>query len=477
MDFKKWFSKEAFSGKHFKFGGFSVFSSILVLLIAVFLVLAVGELPVKLTKLDVTTNKLYTLSKDTERLVKSLENDVNIYFIAPVGETDSVIDKMIEKYDDLSGKVHTKKIDPGVNPTFTQKYTQDTVTSSSIIVESGEKNIVLQYMDLYNVEYTSDTSADVEYDGERVLTNAIRYVTGAKAPKIYVTTGHGEMQIGEKVKDAVKKSNVEFDSLNLLTSQSIPEDAVAIVIYEPGQDISDYERDLLDGYMKAGGNLILFTGYSGLSFPNIEAVIAPYGVKMGNALVCESDSTMYARGHNYNLVPNQSTHTIMNPILNQGLFNMVVAAEPIILTGEESSTVELTQLLTTSDKAFTKNTNIMATEYAEGDPTGQYTVGISAVDRHDEIESHLLWISGIQFLDDQIDNFMVGANSDLFVNTINWMHGTEDNISIRPKAVAQDRVLIMSSQFVNIYSIIFVFVIPVLVIILGVIVWIRRKSR
>ena len=83
--------KRMFTSKMFRAGGYASFAAAIVLVMAVILNLIVGSLPATMTQIDVTEQALYTLSDQTERLVRMLDKDVSLYLLAQSGAEDSVI--------------------------------------------------------------------------------------------------------------------------------------------------------------------------------------------------------------------------------------------------------------------------------------------------------------------------------------------------------------------------------------------------
>ena len=61
--------KSSFKTKAFKAGGYSIIAAVAVIAIAGMINLIVGKLPSSFTKLDVTPNKLFDFSEQTEALV------------------------------------------------------------------------------------------------------------------------------------------------------------------------------------------------------------------------------------------------------------------------------------------------------------------------------------------------------------------------------------------------------------------------
>ena len=71
-----------FQTRRFKSGGYTVLVSVIVVLVVVAVNLFVGQLPTTVTKIDTTTQKLYTFSEQTEQLLKNLKDDVTLTLVA-----------------------------------------------------------------------------------------------------------------------------------------------------------------------------------------------------------------------------------------------------------------------------------------------------------------------------------------------------------------------------------------------------------
>jgi hypothetical protein len=81
---------------------------------------------------------------------------------------------------------------------------------------------------------------------------------------IYFTQGHGEKQIDDMdktgystVKGQLEKENYIVKPLNLIVEGKVPMDASVIVVAGPTSEPFPNELDLLDGYLKGGGSVLL----------------------------------------------------------------------------------------------------------------------------------------------------------------------------------------------------------------------------
>ncbi|MGN0106278.1 MAG: Gldg family protein, partial [Hominilimicola sp.] len=279
-----------FSSKDFKLGGYSVVAAILVLAIGIAVVMITDSMPSKYTQLDISGKNLYSISKETENIVKGLDKEVNIYLIAQDSQKDNVIDQMLQRYADLGGNIKYSIQDPVKNPSFAKKYTDSDIKQNSVIVTCGDKSKYISYNDIYKTEMDYETySQTTEFDGENCVTSAISYVTSDDTPKLYTLSGHGESELDKSFSNMVSDRNMETEVLSLVTKSEVPLDADCVLINEPQSDLSEQEVTLLKAYADKGGNLMIVSGYTGKDMPNLNTLTQYYGCTLEKDMVMEGD--------------------------------------------------------------------------------------------------------------------------------------------------------------------------------------------
>ena len=210
--------------KSLKNGSYSMGITAIVIAVLVVINLIVGQIPEKYTQVDVSTQKLYTISDTTVKYLKDMNTDVTIYHIVQSGKEDSVLEKMLTRYEEESKHIKVEKKDPVLYPNFTSQYTSDDVADNSLIVVAGEKSKVISYSDLYETEmdYTTYQTNTTGFDGEGQIDSAISYVTSENLPVIYTLEGHEELELNSSLTDSLQKANYDVQSLNLLTQDAVP---------------------------------------------------------------------------------------------------------------------------------------------------------------------------------------------------------------------------------------------------------------
>ena len=482
MNFKDYFKKEniqkQFTQKSFRIGGYSALVSIVVIAIAVFIVMTVDSLPTKNTKLDMTNTSIYSLSEESINIAKAVDEEVIIYYIVQSGTEDAYISNMLDKYAGYNSNIKIEIKDPVVNPNFASNYTSESITNNSLIVTCGSKSRYISFSDIYQteVDYTTYTQT-TEYDGENQITSAINFVTSDELPKMYQLTGHGESPLSSGTTSTLENQNIETEDISLLTMESVPEDADIIILNNPTSDISEHEKDLILDYLKNGGKMFLLTGYNGTEMPMLNELMRNYGVTADNKLVVESDTSKFVGGYNYYLLPDMESNTITDPLINERYYVLLPLAHEIIHEDTETSaTVE--NILTTSSSAYTKADayNAETLEKTENDEEGQYTLGVSITDGSEDAQTKIVWVSSYGLLNDNVNQLVSGGNQDLFLNAINWMCEREESIAIHAKSL-QGESLTVTSGAITLWSTVFVFIIPVLIVALGIYIKVRRKKN
>jgi len=474
--------KESFTNKAFRAGGYSTLVSIIVIAIAVLVVLMVDKIPSTYTKLDISDSKMFTLSQQTKDIVKSVDQEVDIYYICEAGKEDSYVETLLDRYAAMNDKIKVIKKDPVVYPSFTSKYTSDTLSNNSLIVVCGDKSNVVNYNDIFVTDYSNyytTGTPDTSFDGERQLTSAIDYVTSDDLPKVYTLTGHGEKSLSSSFSNAISKENIDVEDLSLLSKEKVPEDAQCLMIISPSSDISSDEKDMILSYLKNGGNLLLFTDYTDTeaNMENLEALMSEYGVQKVDGVILEGDTDYCYRAANW-LVPERESHTITSPLVSGSRYVLVPQAQGIEELDSHRDTITVTELLTTSDSAYSK-VNLSDEGYNDkepGDAEGPFAVGVAIKEKVDDVETNIVWYSSSYILDDSANELVSGGNQDLVLNTLGFLAEKEDSISIHAKSLSYDSLVITSAQASRMKVLLLV-VIPVVFLGIGAYVCIRRKHR
>lgn len=470
-------------GRRLSLGGYSVAAAVLVLAIAIAINLLLGALPSGYTKLDNTQSGMFTLSQETEKLLSNLDEDINIYWIVQSGQEDSNLENLLERYCSFNDRINLSKKDPDVYPGFAMNYTSGQVYNNSLVIESQERYRYVNYSELYEYDYSNyyiNYSYDVYFAGESALTSAIDYVTRDEMPILYMLTGHGESQLSTDYQSAVEKANVEIQELSLLSLEAVPEDADLVLVCQPQRDISESESQKLSDYLLSGGNLLLITDPPlEDKYTNLETLMAGYGVEAVEGVVVEADKDNYAWGAPYYLLPNIAYHTITEPLTDGGYYVLLPIAQGLKVNDDLPEGVSVTQILTTSNAAYSKTAGYSITTYEqeEGDVEGPFALGVAITHNIDEnTEGHVVWVSSGGLLDEQSNAQVSGGNQDLFLNAINWMTEREESIAIHAKILSTEYLTIPSSE-ASVMAAVMIGLLPVCCLGIGLYVWLRRKHR
>lgn len=468
-------------GKRFRAGAYSAFSAVIIIAIAIIVNMIAETLPANMTQIDLTADSLYSLSEQSKRITASIDSDVDLYLLATTGGEDETITRLLEQYAGQNDHISVSTVDPTLQPTFLDQYDlqMNQLYANSVLVDCNGRYRLVSYNDIYVTSYVQISSSyygyttTTEFDGENALTNAIHYVTSENLPKIYTLSGHGESELSDSITEMIAQDNMELDSLNLLTLDSVPEDASAIVIHVPSTDLSEEEADMLIEWLQNGGKIALITDYiEEGEMTNLLRVTEFMGMTVDYGLIVEGDASMHVSRYPYYLLPDMLDHEITSALIDNGYYMLLPLAQGILKTGEGDASV--INLLSTSDSAYTKADGLNATtvEQEESDAVGKYYPGVIA--RMDETK--MFWITSGSFLNASIDQAVSGANSNAFMNVLNWMCDHEESISIRSKSLDRTSLTVTSSES-NFWSIIMIGMIPIAFIAVGIIVTIWRKRR
>ncbi|MBQ4607756.1 MAG: Gldg family protein [Clostridia bacterium] len=480
--------------KALKIGSFSITVTAVVIGIAILLNLFVNELPGTMTKLDTSSLQLFTVGEETEGILSAVDRDVHMYVLAQRGQEDSTIVGLLERYEALNDHVKVSVVDPATNPTFIAKYTEDTLSPNSVIVESDLRHYVLDYREIFTTQYSEEDYYNYMYygvmptgtpffNGELAFTTAVDYVTREDLPVLYALEGHGETALDATYGSYITAENVGMNTLSLLTSDGIPADCSVILINNPTGDINRDELSMLQQYLAEGGNIILVTSYqnySELGMPNLSVLCAEMGLEPVDGIVFESDRNHYT-GYPYSLLPSFGSTGPMALVSENTQYALMHASHGIIANGRATGTV--IPMLTTSAGAYVKKVpasgSFTTLDKEDGDIAGQvYTAAAvtGTADGTRAAEYKFVWYASPSISSASDDSYVSGGNSAVFMGSVSWMAENKISLSILAKQLQVEALTLTAAQS-SIWSIVVIFVLPLALLAAGFVIWIRRRKR
>lgn len=470
------------SVKNIKLGAYSTGTIVVALIITVLANVIVREMPVAWTSFDCTNEKLYSLTDQTREYVKNIDEDVTVYVLASESGQDTTVEQTLARYEDLSNHIRVQYVDPNVNPAFASNYTDISLNSNSLIIESAKRSTVIDYNDLYEVSYTLNQSTftyDAEttgYDGEGQITSAIDYVLADEVPKTYILTGHSEIELGSTFEAALDKANIEYETINLMDVDTVPEDANSLIINGIASDLSSDDEEKIEAYLNNGGKVILSLEHGTQETPNLDKLLDYMGLSKAAGMVVEQSSGGYYRNPYY-ILPSKTSSTYTSGI-GSNYYIFAPYCVGIIVPEEDSDTISYNTFLSTSNRAFAKSNAEAASDYEKGenDVDGPFAVGVEAVKSLDEGNATMVVYGSGEIFTEAADQIVSGVNMTLFTNTVSGFVERDVNISIPVKSYEASYISVPQVNML-LFMMVAVLILPFGCLIVGFVIWLRRRKR
>jgi gliding motility-associatede transport system auxiliary component len=423
---------------------------------------------------DVTEASVYTLSPQSKKVVEALKDKLVLTAFTD-GGTNPQLQTILDGYRDAApGTVETRMLDPDKEPSLAEQMKITTVPS--VHIQFGNESFVV----------TQPT--------EETVTNGIIRVTRPGKKVVYFTEGFGEAGIQDpqdpkgfaNAKLALEQENYEVKSLLLPSVEQIPDDASVVVLAGPTRPLTDAAIAALEASLKRGGRLLALAGPR-IGGPKLAPFLAGWGVKVGDDIVIDREVRLF-EGPRLGVVPlsrTYGTHPITQGFRDFTAYPQTSSIEP---AAEGRKGLQATSLVKTSESSW-----------AESDIDGVFVQGTASLDDKDRkgpvsiavaatanlkemgltppegvTEARLVVFGTPLFIDNQ-QLAQSQLNGDLFLNAVGWLVGQEELVSIRSRSVRASRADLTPAQAARVFYL-SVFIIPQLLIALGIWVWWRRRT-
>ena len=442
--------------------------AVVYVLVVITAVVIVNILANRYTKsYDGTSNKRYSLSEQTAKIVKGLKENATILYFDQGTRFQHAKD-LLDEYTSLSPKVHVDYIDPDKNPQQAR--------------EEGIKNYGTALVQV------GDRKEEAKSMTEEGITGALIRVLKNKTRTVCFVTGSGEHQIDDSdrngysdFKQLVGKDNYEAKSIDLLQKAEVPGDCTTLVIGGPTRDYQQPEVDAIKKYVEDGGRALfmldppLKIGRSDIAENDaLTNLLQTWGVTLDKNLILDLNpiGQLAGLGPQVALVTSYESQPIVNGMKGTAT-GFPLSRSIQIKNGDETTIQKLFDSSTTS----LATTNLNSPAIDPNDPKnkkGPMTIAAAGTYNTGKQDSQgrFVIVGSSSWAANSFIKF--NGNSDLALNTIDWLASDEDLISIRPKQ-EEDRRITMTNAQLSLVRITSQFLLPLVVVFAGVSVWWRRR--
>lgn len=416
---------------------------------------------------DVTSNKRFTLSQETKKIVQNLKTPATITYIDKASNFEQA-KGLLDRYANLSHKIHIQYIDYQKEPTVARAY--GLRFPGTAYVQIGDRRE--EAKSLTEEGITGAFLKDLK--GVR----NVCFVTGSHEHPLDDTDSNGL----SKFKAVLERDNYHPEAITLVDKTEVPKDCNVLVVAGPQLDYTANEVNAIKNYVQNGGRAMFLLdppldfGREQIAANSALAnTLASWGVTEDKDLVLEQNpmGQLFGFGPEIPLVASYESQPIVNDL--KGAYTGFPVARSLQVKNTDKTTVE--KLFSTTDRAIA-TTHLNTNEVNPSDPSnkkGPFVLGAAGTYNTGKANDpgRFVVIGSSGFL----DNAMIGfqANRDLALNAVNWLSSDEDLISIRPKET-EDRRLNVTQRQMGIFEYTDLIAIPVIIIIAGAAIFLRRRA-
>ena len=434
-------------------------------------------------RFDFTEAKLHSLSDQSVKLLKNLKEDVNIKsFFLEGNFRKNEMENLLQNYVYHSKKIKYEFIDPDKNPGMVKRY--EVTTDGTTILESGDKE------------------SRITTSSEEDLTNAIVKVSREKKKVIYFLEGHGEASIEDSEErgyslalQEMEKLAYEVKKLTLALADNFPEDCSLLVIPGAQKDLVPNELETIRNFIANGGRVFFMVDPE--TAPGMKSFLSDYGIQLEDDLIVDTVSRLMGGDYFMPVVTGYELHAITEKFNFATFFPF---ARSVNETEDTPDGVTITILAKSSGNSWSER-QLQETEVTfneDKDVAGPVSIAavITVDPPEEEIEEQVETETDVEkkaapeeenpkqegrlavFGDSDFATnryYHLSGNGNLFLNTINWLAEEADLISIQAKTAFPKSIQLTASQGRILFFVSTIFL-PLLVLVAGITVWMRRRS-
>ena len=416
---------------------------------------------------DWTTGARNTISDGSRRLLGEMDQPVHIAAYVREDElTRGQIKDLIGTYQRFKDDITLEFINPDLTPERVRELE---------IASGGE--IVIRYR---------DRSEKIQTLSEQHLTNALLRLTRQEERWIVFLTGHGERPSSGETNhglgafsQVLERKGLNVQAISLVESE-VPSNTNLLVLASPRSALLPGEMQKLRAYIESGGNLLWLTEPD--TPPGLEPLAEQLGINFLPGMVVDATTQMFGiENPTFVVITGYPRHDISSEMTTVTVFPEAAALEV-----NDSAAWTAIPLLTTLEHSWTEIGEIegeIRFDHDSDERAGPLDIGVVLTrslagvadqDDSDTPDQRVVVIGDGDFL----SNTYLGnpGNLDLGLNIVRWLSHDDATIEIQVKS-APDTTLILGKVAQSVIAIGFLIGLPLLLMLTGIIVWLRRRRR
>ncbi len=508
----------------FKKGSYSIALTAIVLAAVLVVNILVSALNNRFVlEFDMTEDKENSISEENIEYIKSIEKTVDVIVCsteeAYASYTGSMAEQnygisydatandyfnqtvtLINKYGAYNNNIKIDFVDTQSSAfaSITSEYGTNDLEFGSIIVsaekEDGTKRYKkLGFNDIYLVaedetySYYGMSSSTISGNNiETALTGAISYVLSDIDIKVAMLTGHSSVDLTADYKKLLESNNYEVEVISDSVVAEIDNEYDILVIPAPSKDFIESEISAISAFLsndgKLGKGLMVFADASAQYLPDFYSFLNEWGIAIGEGILYETDSNYHASGDPTTLISANSGKIEDLADLEICVTGYNVPMEPTFETDGAKTAVSVAETMESVTEAPKGVTDWSGADEA---PKTNYSTIIETTElRYDNdnnnepMQSKVTVFSSPYFLSSEYNEASSVSNKDFTLALMDRASGVgKTDISFVSKSITNESFYdSVTEGSANTIRIIFMFILPIAVIAMGIVIFVKRRN-
>lgn len=433
-------------------------------------------------QIDFTAKKTFSLTGECKAMLDTVKTPVEIVVCRDrINFSQNIyvanIAKTVENMAEHSAYIDATFMSVDKNPALKEQYPTSSLSTSNIIIRLKDNPTRYRIVSMEAMFETSDdgtviTESKVEY----TLANAIDYVIRTDFPVLYYTTNHMEDTPGEFLQ-LLTGNNYTVKPINLI-ADDIPADADYLFLFNPKTDFTGLEINKIESFLSNGElygkNLFAFMSPEQTELPNLEKFFGEWGLALGKGYLY---NTAYSTDSQYNTMmlsygDLDAAGTLYNSL--SLLTEQVRPVETLFSSRDYSSTTSLLNTMPYTQQV----SQVDAEMNPQADPS--YSGSVMAMGTRYEpstnVQSHVVVSGSYKLIENTYLDSALG-NANYMAQVINYLDADSSKLFIFPKNMETSLLDFPDNSAKIAALVIFAIVIPLVLAVLGIYVFIRRRNK